>query len=236
MIDHFGDVGRVIAAAFHVLGDEQQMRAHADGARIFHHVGEQFAKQAVVDFVDLAILVPHRFRQFGVAVGIGIQHLLELAEGGAAHAGQRLGQADRRLAVEHDGALGDILGQVADALQLGGGLDRRQRLAQIHRHGLAQRQQLQGAVFDILLHGVNAGIAANGAFRRHAVTAGHRLDRGRELGFRQAAHLGHQRGKSFKLLGKRLDGMICHRDSGVRSPYGDRGVRPSLCDSFITFP
>ena len=34
-----------------------------DRARIFHHVGEKFAEQAVVDLVDLAVLVPHRFRQ-----------------------------------------------------------------------------------------------------------------------------------------------------------------------------
>ena len=33
-----------------------------------------------------------------------------------------------------------------------GDLDRGQRLAQIDRHGLAQRQQLQRAVLDLLLH------------------------------------------------------------------------------------
>ena len=61
VIDDFGDVGGVVAAALDVLGDEQQMGAQPDGARIFHHVGEKFAEQAVVDFVDLAVLAPHRF-------------------------------------------------------------------------------------------------------------------------------------------------------------------------------
>jgi hypothetical protein len=141
--------------------------------------------------------------------------VISLAEGGAAHAGQRLGQADGRLAVEHDGALGDILGQVADALQLGGGLDRRQGLAQIHRHGLAQRQQLQGAVFDLLLHGVDAGITANRAFRRGAVPAGDGLNGGGKLGFRQSAHLGDQRGQGFQLFPEGLDGMVIHRAVSV---------------------
>jgi len=47
---------------------------------------------------------------------------------------------------------------------------------------------------------------------------GNRLDRGGKLGFRQAAHLGHQRGEGIKLLGKRLDGVLCHFDSGVLTP------------------
>ncbi len=79
VIDGLGDVGGVIAGALDVLGDEQQMRAQPDGARIFHHVGQKLAEQAVVDLVDLAVVAPHRFGAFGIAVGIGIQHQLELA-------------------------------------------------------------------------------------------------------------------------------------------------------------
>ena len=49
VIDDLGDVGGVVAGALDVLGDEQKMRAGADRARIFHHVGEKFAEQAVVE-------------------------------------------------------------------------------------------------------------------------------------------------------------------------------------------
>ena len=126
---------------------------------------------------------------------------------------QALGEADRRLAVQHQRALGDVLGQIADALQFGRDLDRRQGLAQIHRHGLAQRQQLQRPVLDLLLQRVDAGVAAHRAFRRRAVAPGDGLDGGGELGLGQAAHLRHQGGKGLKLLGKGLDGVIGHRDS-----------------------
>ena len=76
VIDHLGYVGGMITAALDVLGDEQKMRAQTYGTRIFHHVGQELAEQTIVDFVNLAVLVPYRFRQFGVAAGIGIQHLL----------------------------------------------------------------------------------------------------------------------------------------------------------------
>ena len=122
---------------------------------------------------------------------------------------------------KHQRPLGDVLGQIADALQFGGGLDRRQGLAQIHRHGLAQRQQLQGAVLDLLLDRVDAGVAAHRAFGRVAVAPGDRFDGGGELGLGQAAHLGDQGGKAFQLFGKSLDGVIGHFDSACRwSPPG----------------
>ena len=89
MVDDLGDVGGVVAAALDVLGDEEQMRAQADRARVFHHVGEKFAEQAVVDLVDLGVLLPHRFGRFGVAVGIGVEHVLELRQSLLAHARER---------------------------------------------------------------------------------------------------------------------------------------------------
>ena len=61
VIDHFGDVGGVVAGALDILGDEQQMRAQPDRARVFHHVSEKLAEQAVVDLVDLVVLAPHGF-------------------------------------------------------------------------------------------------------------------------------------------------------------------------------
>src|SRR3546814_6037891 len=41
IIDHLGDVGRMVAHAFQILGDEQQMRALGNMLRIFHHEGHQ---------------------------------------------------------------------------------------------------------------------------------------------------------------------------------------------------
>src|SRR3546814_4859873 len=41
-----GDVGGMVADALDVLGDEQQMRAGRDVARILHHVGEQLDRKS----------------------------------------------------------------------------------------------------------------------------------------------------------------------------------------------
>jgi hypothetical protein len=54
-VDDLGDVGGVVADPLEVLGDEQQVGAGVDRARVAHHVGEQFAEQAVVVLVDLLV-------------------------------------------------------------------------------------------------------------------------------------------------------------------------------------
>src|SRR6478672_4367346 len=50
--DEFGDVLGVIADALYGLGQEQQVEAGRDGARIFHHVGDELAHEAVEFLVD----------------------------------------------------------------------------------------------------------------------------------------------------------------------------------------
>ena len=108
----------------------------------------------------------------------------------AAHAREALRQPDRRLAVEHKRALADVLGQVADALQFVGDLDRRERRAEVDRHRLAQRQQLQRLLFDGLLDTVHALVGPDGRFGQLSVALGDGFDGVGELGFGQSAHLG----------------------------------------------
>src|SRR5688572_15706025 len=58
-IDHFGDVGGVVADPLQILGDEQQMRRRRDVVGVLHHVGQQGAEDAVVEVVDGAVPVAH---------------------------------------------------------------------------------------------------------------------------------------------------------------------------------
>jgi hypothetical protein len=77
-IDHlFGDRGDVVAHAFDVLGDEMQVHAGGDVARVFHHEGQEFAEQRVVHLVDLDIAVAHVERQVRIALDIGVERVLE---------------------------------------------------------------------------------------------------------------------------------------------------------------
>src|SRR3546814_4549963 len=59
-IDHLGNVGRVIANTFDVLGDEKQMRGFRNMLRIFHHISDERPKNAVVKVVDHLVATAYR--------------------------------------------------------------------------------------------------------------------------------------------------------------------------------
>src|SRR5260370_26168157 len=52
------DIGGVVADPFDVFGAEHQMDAERDVARIFHHVGQEFAEQSGTDGVDFLVALP----------------------------------------------------------------------------------------------------------------------------------------------------------------------------------
>jgi hypothetical protein len=56
----------VVADALDGLGHEDQVDARRDGARVFHHVGDQLAQQAVELLVDLVVLLEHLERLLDV--------------------------------------------------------------------------------------------------------------------------------------------------------------------------
>ena len=70
--------------------------------------------------VDLLVLVAQRHQRLGIARDVSVHHALDLIEGKPGHDLDRMRQParGRRLADRVD-ALGDVLGEVADALQIG---------------------------------------------------------------------------------------------------------------------
>ena len=90
-----------------------------DVARIFHHVGQQLAEQRGVHRVDFLVAIAHEADAVDRARGVDVEHFLELRQ---RQFGKRLQPAEqaRRLAPfgdRHD-TLGDILAEIADALQV----------------------------------------------------------------------------------------------------------------------
>ena len=67
VIHRFGDVGRMIADALDVLGDEQQVRADRHARRIGLHEVDQAAIDAGVGVVDRLVLRPDRQRLVRIA-------------------------------------------------------------------------------------------------------------------------------------------------------------------------
>ena len=94
----------------------------------------------------------------------------------------------RRRHVQRDGALGHVGGVVADALDVGrdaqGGVD----LAQVARHRLAQGQQAQHVVADLVLERVDGLVVGDHAHRGLGVAALQHVDGGIELGDGDLAH------------------------------------------------
>ena len=64
-------------------------------------------------------------------LGIGVENVLELLLGEPAHAGDARHQLARQLLGNGVGALGRVLGEIADALEVGGNADGHHDLAQV---------------------------------------------------------------------------------------------------------
>ena len=65
-MDGLGDIGGVITHALQVFGDEHEMRALTDHARVFHHFGEKLHEETIIELVDLFI-APNRHGAVGIA-------------------------------------------------------------------------------------------------------------------------------------------------------------------------
>ena len=69
---------------------------------------------------------------------------------------------ERRLGRQLDGALGDVRGEVADALEVGGDLEGRGDEPQVARRRLVQREQLERQVVDLDVEPVHRVVALDG--------------------------------------------------------------------------
>jgi hypothetical protein len=70
----------MVADALDGLGHEDQVDAGRDGARVFHHVGDQLAQQAFELLVDLVVLLEDFQRTHRVQPGKGVQRLAQLRD------------------------------------------------------------------------------------------------------------------------------------------------------------
>ena len=86
--DVFGDVGGVVADAFEIFGDENQLERRKDDGGIFHHVGEQLAEHLIAEQIHLVVASEDAAGEFHVAANQGIQAVADHAFGDFAHARQ----------------------------------------------------------------------------------------------------------------------------------------------------
>ena len=86
--DVFGDVGGVVADALEVPGDENEIDAGFDGARIAEHVGEQFADDLTLQRIELIVALEHLLGGADIADHEGVERFVEHLLSHLAHARQ----------------------------------------------------------------------------------------------------------------------------------------------------
>src|SRR6202042_896404 len=71
--DVFGDVGGVVADAFEIFGDEDELEGGEDDAAVAHHVGEEFAEDLVAVVIDLIVHGENFLCELDVAANDGVE-------------------------------------------------------------------------------------------------------------------------------------------------------------------
>ena len=207
-MDLFRNIGGVVTDPLQILGHEQQIDAGRDIAWVFHHIGEQLAKQAREHVVHFVVAMPHRDRLVGVALDIGIENLLHHGLIDLRHAWDRVQRLDRRLLGEPHGALGDIGRVIADPLQVVGDLHGHHDQAQVDRHGLPRRQQADRVLIDLLFHAIDLIVLLDHPLGLFDVAIDQGFDRACDLLFDHAAHLEDLARQQRDLLIVRFDDVV----------------------------
>jgi hypothetical protein len=149
--DVFGDVGGVIADAFEVFGDEDELESGKDHAGIAHHVGEEFAEDLIAEVVDLVVAGENFLSEVHVAADDSVKGVANHFLGEFAHARKIDVGLHARMAKDARGGLRDVDGLVADTLEVvvdaGNGKDE----AEIDSHQLMESEKLEDPVVDFEL-------------------------------------------------------------------------------------
>ena len=167
------------------------MGAERDVARILHHVGQEIAEHRVFEGVEIDVALPDLARALGVALGVGVEHVLHQFGRDLVHVLEADdGARNPRLGADLDRALGDVLGEVADPLEIAGDADGADQLAQIDRHRLAPRDGHHREILDLALQRVEARIGRDDLMGEDRVRVGERVHGVDHHFLGDAAHFG----------------------------------------------
>ena len=107
-------------------------------------------------------------------------------------------------------ALGDVLGEVADALQIAGDLQHRHDVAQVVGHGLAPGDHQDGLLLQVALEQVDVAVAGDCRLGELGIAPLQRVEALRQQPLGQAAHLRDLLVELLQLLVEGLDGVLVH--------------------------
>ena len=208
--DVLGNRGGVVADAFDVLGDEQQMGTGGNGGRFACHHVQQFAEGAGVQFVQFRIAAADFLGGVRVAVAVGGEYRQQQFGSKISQLAQIARGRHRGVLVQRGAALGQVRGVIADAFDRGGDAQRCHHFTQVACHRLAAGEQLQHVMADFLQQCVDGVVVGDHALRCAAVAAFQHVDGGVQLIGRQFPHADEFAGKAGQFLVVTFDDVGAH--------------------------
>ena len=186
--DVLGDVGGVVADAFEVFGDQNQLECREDHGGIFHHVGKQLAEHLIAQAVHFVVAAHDGIGQLDVALHEGVEAVADHAFGEVAHARQIHVGLHLGMPEDAHGGLGDVDGLVADAFEVAIDARDADEEPQIRGHGLLEGQQARDAVVHFDLQFVDGVFLGEHGFRQRLIGLEHGVDGLMDGALREAAH------------------------------------------------
>ena len=215
----------MVADPLDIAGDEQQLGGAADRGGAFHHVADQAAEQRIVEGIDAGITLDHRAGQNRITRGVGGQYIVHHAAGQLGHRRDQRQRLEALAVFDLVGALGDILGVVANPLDHPGDLQRRNHFAKIVGHRGPQRDDPDRQLVNLGLQRVDPLVAGDDRPRHLGIAAHQRIHRFGQRQLGQPAHFGHQPAQAGDIVVKGLDGVfVCH----AAGPYSGASIQPCL--------
>ena len=135
-------------------------------------------------------------------------HVLD-ADDGAGNAG---------FEADLDRALGDVLGEIADPLEIAGDPNGADDLAQVDRHRLAARDRQDRLFLDLALQGIETRVGRNDLMGERRIGGRERIHGVDHHFLGDAAHLGDSTLEQIEVLVVGSDGMLVHHGVASRQP------------------
>ena len=192
-VDHvLADVLGVIADALEGAHDPHDLERAADGARVFHHEGDALALNGLVFLVDHLVFLRRPQRRHGIHAREGIERIVHHLRDLPAEMLDLAVLVRRPLhGGEARGDVADLLALIADALEVGDGLDDGDDHPQIAGGRRPNREDAAAFLVDRHLHAVDLVIVRRDRFAQTAVAFDQRRDRLVQLLLDESAHLQH---------------------------------------------
>ena len=170
---------------------------------------QEIAEHQIFQGVELDVPLPHVARPLDVALGVSVEHVLHEFGREGVHVLDADDRARRSaFHADLDRALGDVLGQIPDPLEIARNPNGADDLAQVIRHRLPARDRQRRLLLDLALKRVEAGVGLHHLMGKRGIAGGERVDRLDHHLLGEAPHLGDPPLEQVEVLVEASDSVL----------------------------